>query len=189
MTTLAPLNNLESAIIDHLKAGLYTSVVEGTAQGQGIALGELYDLGGSLQLSALGTRAFVGTGDDVLISGVIVSGSQSASLLLRALGPSLTAAGLHGALADPTLELFDGNGDLILSNDNWKDTQQSEIEATGLAPSDDRESAAVVTLSPGVYTSVVTGVGGATGLSFVQWYSLGAPTRSLDPAPLLRLAR
>ena len=120
---------------------------------------------------------------------MIVSGSDPLSILLRALGPSLTAAGLHGALADPTLELFDPNGQLLFINDDWKDTQESEIEATGLAPTDDSESAAVVNLSPGAYTSIVAGVSGGTGLGFFQWYSLDAPTRKLNPAPPLRPPR
>ena len=186
---LAPTDPLESAIIDDLKPGLYTSVVQGVAHGEGTALAEMYDLGGNLQLSAVGTRGFVGTGDKVLISGVIISGTQPISLLLRALGPSLTAVGLHGALANPTLELFNPNGELIFINDDWKDTQESEIEATGLAPTDDSEAAAVVILSPGAYTSIVAGAGAGTGLGFVQWYSLDAPIRALDPAPPLRPPR
>src|SRR6188508_1277264 len=92
---LAPGDPLESAVIDDLKPSLYTSVVQGKAHGEGTAIAELYDLGGDLQLSAVGTRGFVGTADHVLISGVIVSGSEPLILLLRALGPSLTAAGLH----------------------------------------------------------------------------------------------
>lgn len=186
---LAPTNALEPAVIHELKPGVYTSVVQGKAHGEGVALADMYDLGGDLQLSAVGTRGFVGTADHVLISGVIISGSVPLRVLVRALGPSLTDAGLRGALADPTVELFNSNGQLILSNDNWKDTQQSEIEATGLAPTDDLESAAVVTLSPGAYTSIVAGVDGGTGLGFLQWYSLGAPRRELNPAPPLRPPR
>jgi hypothetical protein len=145
----------------------------------------MYDLEGDLQLSAVGTRGFVGTADHALISGVIISGSVPLPVVVRAYGPSLTDAGLHGALVDPTLELFNSNGQVILANDNWKDTQQSEVEATGLAPADDLESAAVVTLRPGAYTSVVAGVGGGKGLGFLQWYSLDAPIRELNPAPPL----
>lgn len=186
---LAPTNALEPAIIEELKPGVYTSVVQGKAHGEGVSLADMYDLEGDLQLSAVGTRGFVGTADHVLISGIIISGSSPLPLLVRALGPSLTDAGLHGALADPTLELFNSNGQVILSNDNWKDTQQSEVEATGLAPTDDLESAAVVKLSPGAYTAVVAGVGGGTGLGFLQWYSINAPIRELNPAPPLRPPR
>ena len=105
------------------------------------------------------------------------------------LGPSLADARLKDVLPDPTLELRDANGTLIAINDNWKDLQQAEIEATGLAPSDDREAAMVVTVDPGLYTAVVVGAGGTTGLGFVQFYSLAEPIRELNPAPIIKWRR
>jgi hypothetical protein len=121
-----------------------------------------------------------------MISGIIITGTDPLPLLVRALGPSLADVGLTDALPDPTLEFHDANGAVIFSNDNWKDTQQAEIEATGLAPSDDRESAIVVTVDPGIYTAVVVGAGGTTGLGFVQFYSLASPIRELNPAPIIK---
>jgi hypothetical protein len=186
-TGIPPTDPRESAIIDTLRPGLYTFVEQGVRRTQGVALPEIYDLlNGGLQLSAVGTRAFVSTGDNVMISGFILTGSAPVSLLIRALGPSLTNAGLSRVLADPQLELHDASGQLIFSDDNWRDTQEAEIIATGLAPTDDRESAIVVTLNPGLYTNVLTGVGATTGIGFLQIYSLELPIRELNPAPIIR---
>ena len=184
---LAPPDDRESAIIDTLTPGIYTSVLQGTHHSEGSALSEVYDLlDGSPQLSAVGSRGFVSVGDDVMLSGVIITGSGSLSVLVRALGPSLADAGLSGVLADPTLTLYNSNGEPILANDNWRDTQEAEIEATGLAPTNDLESALIADVVPGAYTAVVTGVGGTTGIGFVQFYSLAAPVRQLNPAPILK---
>lgn len=172
---LAPTNDLEPAIIDTLKSGTYTSVVQGTHRGEGMTVSELYDLSdGDLQLSAIGTRAFVGTGDNGIISGFIIIGAEPITLLIRVLGRSLADAGLDDVLADPIILLYDGNGSKIATNNDWKQTQQAEIEATGLAPTDDLESALIVTINPGAYSTVVTGRRGGTGLGFVQFYSLDA---------------
>ena len=92
--------------------------------------------------------------------------------VVRAIGPSLTQFGVTDALPDPTLELHDGNGALIQDNDNWKDSQQTEIEATGLQPTSDLESAVLETLAPGVYTAIVAGSGGVTGVALVEVYGL-----------------
>ena len=135
---------------------------------------------------AVGTRGLVSTEDNVMISGFIIADSSPISLLIRALGPSLADAGLHRVLPDPLLELHDGDGNLIFSNDNWRDTQEAEIEATGLAPTNDLESAIVVDLFPGKYAAVFSGVGGTTGLGFLQIYSLDLPIRELNPAPIIR---
>jgi len=188
-TGLAPSDDRESAIVHTFSPGIYTAVVRGVRNGTGVAIAELYRLSTpdeTTLISGLGTRGFVSTGDKVMISGVILTGSDSLGVLVRALGPSLAAVGIPGALADPTLELHDGNGALIASNDNWRDTQEAEIEATGLAPDDDLESAIVSTLSPGAYTSVVMGVNGTTGTGFVQFYSLATPGPELNPAPIIR---
>ena len=121
-----------------------------------------------------------------MIGGVVITGNSPVSLLIRALGPSLADAGLSGVLPNPALELHDASGALIFSNDNWRDVQESEIIATGLAPANDLESAMVITLSPGAYTIILSGVGGTTGLGFAQFYSLDLPIRELNPAPIIR---
>jgi hypothetical protein len=122
----------------------------------------------------ISTREMVGTGEDVLIGGLIVSGSTAKQVILRAIGPSLAAVGLTGVLQDPTLELHDSTGALIFSNDNWRDTQEAAIEATGLQPGDDREAAIVATLDPGAYTAILQGKNTTTGAALVEAYDLDA---------------
>jgi hypothetical protein len=126
------------------------------------------------QFLNISTRAFVQTGDNVLIGGFIMNGNSQVSdtVVVRAIGPSLTAFGVPNALQDPMLELHGPNGAVITTNDNWKDTQQALIQSTGLAPTDDRESAIYATLPAGHYTAVVRGVGNATGNAMVEVYNL-----------------
>ena len=172
---LAPSNNLESAILTSLDPAAYTAIVRGVSNGTGIGLVEAFDLDPTTAGSKLGnisTRAFVQTGDNVMIGGLIVSGPDSENVIVRAIGPSLVNFGIANALQNPFLELHDANGVLITSNDNWKDTQQAQIEATGLAPSDDLESAIVRTLTPGNYTAIVRGVNNTTGVALVEVFGL-----------------
>jgi len=174
-THLAPSDNRESAIIATLQPGNYTAIVRGVNNTTGIALVEVYDLdpGADSKLANASTRGFVQTGDNVMIGGFILGGGGgNASVVVRALGPSLTQFGVKGALADPTLELHDGNGALIRSNDNWKETQQTDIEAAQLAPADDRESAIEASLAPGAYTAIVRGARDTTGVGLVEVYRL-----------------
>jgi N-acetylneuraminic acid mutarotase len=171
---LAPSNNLESAILMSLSPGNYTGILRGVNNGTGIALVEGYDLdptAGS-KLGNMSTRALVQTGDNVMIGGVIITGSGQKNVIVRAIGPSLAQYGITNPLLDPTLELHDGNGVVIAFDDNWKDSQQAEIEATGLAPSDDRESAIVRTLAPGNYTAIVRGKNDTIGVALVEVYGL-----------------
>ena len=112
------------------------------------------------------------TGDDVMIGGFIIGGSASQRVLVRAIGPSLATSGVANALQNPTLELHDGNGTLLNSNDDWKSSQQPEITATGAAPNDDRESAIVAALPPAGYTAIVRGVNDAVGVALVEAYQL-----------------
>src|SRR5207253_1526601 len=112
----------------------------------------------ALQQALLGnisTRAFVQTGDNVMIGGFIITGSGQKRVIVRAIGPSLAQYGITNPLLDPTLELHDGSRAVIAFDDNWRDSQEAEIQATGLAPSDDAESAIVRTLAPGNYTAIV----------------------------------
>src|SRR5438874_1629149 len=136
-------------------AGTKTTFVSALNQPEGLAFEPTPH-----QLFNISTRGFVGIGDAVLIGGFIVTGNGmvNSKVLIRAAGPSLTALSVSGALQDPVLRLFNSSGTVIASNDNWKDTQQAAIEATGLAPTDDRESAILATLPAGAYTAIVSGV-------------------------------
>jgi len=130
------------------------------------------------KLANISTRVTVGTGDNQLIGGFIVTGNQPKTVIIRAIGPSLIASGITTALADPTLELHNQTGAVIAANDNWADSQQDEIEATGIPPVHELESAIVRTLAPGAYTAVVGGRDGATGTALVEAYDLSATFNS-----------
>lgn len=173
-TGLAPQNDLESAIVATLAPAAYTAIVSGQ-NASGVVLVEVYDLdtAADAELANLSTRGFVETGDNIMIGGFILgNGTGVSDVVIRALGPSLTPFGVADALADPTLEIRDANGALLATNDNWKDTQQSEIAATGLAPPDDLESAILRTFAPGAYTALVAGQNGNTGVALVELYRL-----------------
>jgi uncharacterized Zn-binding protein involved in type VI secretion len=179
---LGPTNNLESAILTSLNPGNYTAIVRGVNNGTGVALVEGYDLNmntGS-RLGNVSTRGFVHTGDNVMIGGFIVV-TQSAKVIIRAIGPSLTAHGVPDALANPQLELHNMFGILIGQNDDWQTTQiggiitsdqVAEIRASGLAPTNPAEAAIIATLQPGNYTAIVRGVSDTTGNALVEVYDL-----------------
>lgn len=171
---LAPTNDRESAILATLGPGSYTAVLRGNGGTTGIGLVEIYGLqpGAASKLGNLSTRGSVGTGQNVMIGGTIVTGPDAARVVFRALGPSLAGAGIQNALGDPNLDLFNANGAKISANNNWKDSQQAAITSAGLAPSIDSESAILTDLSPGNYTAVVSGVNGATGIALVESYHL-----------------
>jgi hypothetical protein len=174
-TGLAPSNLLESAMVETLDPGGYTAVMSGKNGTTGIGLVEVYDLdqAADSQLANISTRAAVQADNNVMIGGFILGGGGAdTTVLVRALGPSLTQLGVTGALPNPTLELHDSDGALVGSNDDWKDTQQSEIEAMDLAPSDDLESAILTTLGPAGYTAIVAGKDGVTGVGLVEVYRL-----------------
>ena len=170
-STIPPTNDNESAIVMTLDPGSYTAILQGANGGTGVALVEIYDLDQTAdsKLGNLSTRGLVQTDDDVLIGGVIVLGTEPTNSIIRAIGPSLP---LTDTLPDPTLELHDSNGAMIASDDNWKDTQEAEIEATQLAPTNDFESAIAATLTPGAYTAIVRGNNNTTGLALVEVYQL-----------------
>lgn len=126
------------------------------------------------RLANVSTRGRVGLGADVLIGGLVVRGAAPKRFLFRAMGPSLTAFNVSGALADPSVEVFDAGGRPVAFNENWQDAQAAEINATGFAPSEPREAAVIVTLSPGAYTAVVRGSGGTSGVGLVEAYELNA---------------
>jgi uncharacterized delta-60 repeat protein len=168
---LAPTNDLESALWGIINPGSYTVVLRGKNETTGIGVFEAYDLDQTAdsQLANVSTRGFVQTGDNVLIGGVIVLGQNAHRVIVRAIGPSLAVT---GRLQDPTLELHDGNGGLVVTNDNWRSDQEAEIIATTIPPSNNLESAIVRNLTPGNYTAIVRGVNGATGIAVVEAYGL-----------------
>jgi hypothetical protein len=175
-TGIPPTDDRESAIVATLDPGTYTAIVQGKGNATGTALVEVYDLDPTpvTRLSNISTRGEVGTGTSVLIGGLIVSAEEAgqANVVLRALGPSLGALGVSGALQDPTLELHDSNGALLAGNDNWRDAQEGIIASTGLAPTDDREAAIFATLPAGAYTAVVQGKDATTGVGLVEAYNI-----------------
>lgn len=124
----------------------------------------------------ISTRLNVQTGDDVLIGGFIVTGTEPKKVIVRGIGPSLT--GISGALQNPTLELIDGEGVTLASNDDWKESQRSEIETSGVAPTKDAEAAIVRTLDPGAYTAVLRGKDNSTGIGLLDLYDLGQAAKS-----------
>ena len=174
-----PANSHESAIMTTLQPGAYTTVMHGKNSTTGIGLLEVYStLSG---LTNVSTRGFVGTGDHVLIGGFISSGGNgSLQVIIRALGPTLTQFGVSGALADPTLSLMDGNGNVVAFNDNWKNTQQTVIQNSGFAPPSDLESAILAILPNGNYTAIVSGKNGTTGVSLLEVYKVALATSSND---------
>ncbi len=176
-TGLAPTNDAEAAILATLPANnsLYSAVLRGKNDTIGVGLVEVYDLAPDTdsRLANISTRGYVDRFDNVLIGGLIVgpSGSGKTQFVVRAIGPSIASV-VPGALGDPTLELHDINGATIDTNNDWKERQQNELQATGLAPTDDRESAIVSALVPGNYTAIVRGVNDTTGVAVVEAYSL-----------------
>ena len=173
-TAAEPSNEAEAAIVVTLDPGAYTAVVRGANNSTGIAVVEAYDLDSDRNstLANISTRGFIQTGDNVLIGGFIIGGGTVSNVVVRGLGPSLAAFGIGNTLSDPVLELHDANGGIIDANDNWK-TNQATIQATGLQPSNDAESAIVLTnLAPGAYTAVLQGKNGLTGVGVVEAYVL-----------------
>jgi hypothetical protein len=176
-TGIPPTNDLESALVRTLSPGPYTAVMRGNGDGTGIGLVEVYDLSqaSASLLANISSRGFVDINDNVMIGGFIAGPADrgNARVVIRALGPSLSNSGVPNTLQNPTLELFDANGGPIASNDDWQNGPGSSgVAAAGLAPSDTRESAIFITITPGQYTAIVRGVGGTTGVGLVEVYNL-----------------
>ena len=179
----APTAATESAIIADLQPGNYTAVVRGVNNTVGVALVEVYDLssGESSSLGNISTRSFVQTGEHVMIGGFIIQGSGPKRVIIRAIGPELTQYGIPDALANPRLELHDGSGALLATNDDWQTTiiggiitgnQVSDIQNSGHAPTAATESAIIADLPPGNYTAIMSGVNNTAGVGLVEVYDL-----------------
>jgi hypothetical protein len=176
-TGLAPQDPRESGIAAVLQPGAsYTAILAGKDGGTGVGLVEVSDVNNMAdsQLANISTRGFVQTGDNVMIGGFILGGSSSTRVAVRGIGPSLAQFGLSPVLADPTLELHDGNGATLVSNDNWQDdpAQATQLMAIGLAPQDPNESGIVQSLPPGAFTAILAGKNGGTGIGLVEVYNV-----------------
>jgi hypothetical protein len=169
---LAPANDTEAAIIMSLPPGSYTAILTGANGTTGVGLIEIYDLDSSGPLLFnVSTRGFVGTDDHVLIGGFI-TGNESTHVVVRALGPSLRQFGITGTLVDPMLMVFDGNGNVVASNDNWMDDYPSDIQSVAHAPPDLSEPAIILDRPVGNTTAVVRGKSGGTGIALIEVYYL-----------------
>jgi hypothetical protein len=177
-TTIPPTDDRESAIVIALDPGNYTAIMSGKNGTTGIGVVEVFDLGtasldsgSKAQFAQISTRGNVLQGDNVMIGGFIVSGATT-NVIVRAIGPSLKNFGVTNACPDTTLELFNGNGVSLAFNDDWRSTQQTAIQNTGVPPTDDHESAIVSSLAPGPYTAIVRGKNNVTGVALVEVFGL-----------------
>ncbi len=143
---------MESAILVTLQPGAYTAIVRGKNGATGVGLVEVYDVehGSTSILANISTRGLVDTDQGAMIGGVILQGTDSAGILFRAIGPSLGGQGIETPLSNPTMELFDVQGQRLAFNDNWRESQEEAIQETGVAPVDDAESAILATLTRGL---------------------------------------
>jgi hypothetical protein len=167
----------ESGIVAILQPGAYTALLSGKNQTTGIGLVEVYDVDADAasQLGNISTRGFVRTGDNVMIGGFILGNTgTNTNIVVRGIGPSLSQFGLNNVLADPTLELRDSNGALLVANDNWQDNSLSapQLTARGLAPSRPEESGIFANLPPGAFTAILAGKNGGTGLGLVEVFNV-----------------
>ena len=173
-TTIPPTNDFESAIVITLAPGAYTAVLRGQNNGIGIGVVEVYDLNAAANstLANISSRGFVDTGDNAMIGGFIVGGGSSGTrVLVRGIGPSL-ASFFPDALANPTLELRNADGSLIRENDDWRDSQEAEIQDTTIPPSNNLESAIIASVANGNYTAILRGVNNTIGVAVVEVYNV-----------------
>ena len=170
------ISDLESVIVATLAPGPYTVILRGTNDGTGVAMVEAYDLNPAMDGEAgnISSRGFVSTDDNVMIAGFMIDPTQdeAARVLVRAIGPTLADTDVPNPLQDPFLELHDATGAMISSNDNWADTAETEIQNSGIPPTDDRESAILANLPAGEYTAIVSSATGDTGVALVEVYHL-----------------
>jgi hypothetical protein len=176
-TIFQPSDDRESVILATLSPGAYTVILNGSGQTTGIGLVEIYDTDQAVHsaLANISTRGFVQTGNNVMCGGFVLGGNNNpARIAIRGLGPSLAQYGLGDVLADPVLELHDGNGALMISNDNWTDDPviATELFANGLAPQDGHESGIFISSPPGQFTVILSGKNNGTGIGLLEIYNL-----------------
>jgi hypothetical protein len=176
-TAFQPANDHESVIVATLPVGAYTAILSGKNQTAGIGLVEVYDNDQTVDstLANISARGFVQTGDNVMIGGFTLGGNPASTrVAVRGVGPSLTGFGLSNVLADPTLELHNANGTVMISNDDWTDDPAAagQLTANGLALTDPKESGIFATLPPGSFTAILAGKSGGTGIGLVEIYNL-----------------
>src|SRR5262249_8588431 len=162
-------------LVRTLNPGAYTVVVTGMSATSGIGLVEVYDITalGTTKFVNMSTRGSAGTGDNALISGFIIGDVDSATVVVRVLGPTLASYGVSGVISDPTLTIVDSTGSVIASNNNWQDNINSvDVQKNGLAPPNALESALVLHLPAGAYTAIVSGADGGTGVALAEVYTL-----------------
>ena len=166
----------ESGIIAALQPNAYSAILAGKNGATGVGLVEIYDTneGAAAQLANISTRGFVLTDTNVMIGGFILGGNNDTRVVVRGIGPSLVQVGVLVPLADPTVELHDSNGAVLVFNDNWQDNPASalQLSALGLAPQDSAESGIYVTLSPGAFTAILAGKDGGTGIGLIEIYNV-----------------
>jgi hypothetical protein len=177
-TGIPPQDSRESAIIATLSPAAYSATLASASGEYGVGLVEVYDLDGAAnaRLANISTRGFVQTADNVMIGGFALGGSSinPAKVVVRALGPSLAQNGITNTLSNPTLQLFDSNGQSVAFNDNWQDdpSQAAQLVALNIAPPNAAESAIVAMLPPGLYSAVVAGQGGGIGIGLIEVYAI-----------------
>jgi hypothetical protein len=172
---LAPAHDAESALLLDLAPGAYTAIVQGAANVTGVSVVGVYEVNGAVvPLGNISTRGFVGTGNDVMIGGFVIGGTAPQTMAIVGSGPSLAAFGITNPIANPTLTLVrSSDQSVIATNDDWGTAANaSQLQAAGLAPSNPFESAILVTLPPGAYTAVLSGVTGATGVGVIGVYKV-----------------
>lgn len=171
------ISSHDAALLHSLPAGVYTANVSSSDDSSGIVLAEIYDAdeNPSSRLASVAARSHVGTGEDILILGLAISGESPRQVLVRGIGPTLTSQGVSGALADPQLSIYDARGTLIASNDDWSDKKIATLAARVGAfplPENSRDAALLLTLPPGAYTAHVRGANNSTGIALVELYDV-----------------
>jgi len=180
--TTLPTGSRDAVLVETLPPGGYTAIVSGLNKTTGIALVEVFEIDGTSRLMNISTRAQVGAGASMMISGLIVGPGSTRHILLRALGPTLKNFSINDALADPKITVFDGSGKVIASNDNWGDTDPAGISAATTAagatgfPTGSKDAALVLDLPPGGYTAQVSSVDGTTGVALIEAYDITSDT-------------
>jgi uncharacterized repeat protein (TIGR01451 family) len=170
----APSNDLEAAILISLPPGAYTAIVSGVGGGTGVGIVEVFEVDHpETPLANISTRGRVLTGNDVMIGGFVIQGSAPQTVVIRARGPSLVPFGIANALANPTLQVVRSSDQAVMAtNDDWQvGTNVAALSSSGFAPSNTLESAVLITLDPGAYTVIVSGIGGGTGVGIVEVFA------------------